>query len=318
MDLDSCGKLYGRSQLNDYCARGSELEAFNVLEFFVNTYEESISTTSESMDIDEKVQESSQRKGRPKHDRVSYQSNHPKYGQVQRVIRPIGHHNLPNFIGQYFPRRNEPQTYDFYCASMMMLLKPWRVLEKDLKSSNETWSDAFDSFMASSEGRSRRTHDIIAGIQYFYDCESAASVDEGDKQMSEDIRERENGPEYHFGAEEDIDNLANEDNPEDMRDEAFTSEGLEDLIISQTPINEAIHAHFAIELARRAHVFTGDEQKWNVTSKLASKATGDGMSRLLTWRNQLDSDLLKRNSGLGSLLSNEEQDSRAQPSVSQL
>ena len=293
--------------MNDYCARGSELDGYNVLEFFVNTYEEEISTSVESMEIDESVEEmnvgrSTRRKGRPRHDRVSYQSNHPKYGHLQRVIRANGHNNLPNFIGQYFPRRNEPETYDFYCASMLMLLKPWRVLERDLKSCDQTWADAFDGFVESSEAKSRRIHDILAGIQYFHECESSASVDEDCKVISDEMSD-DHG--HHLENEDYGNDLIDEDvvNMTNDTSDEFTYEGLEELIASQTPMNEAIHAHFAVELARRAHVFTEDEQMWTVVGDIVSKATGDGMSRLLTWRNQLDLDVARQSHGLNCDLS---------------
>ena len=61
--------------------------------------------------------------------------------------------------------------------------------------------------------------------------------------------------------------------------------------------------HFAVELAHRAHVFTEDEQMWTVVGDIVSKATGDGMSRLLTWRNQLDLDVARQSHGLNCDLS---------------
>ncbi|KAF8145652.1 hypothetical protein K438DRAFT_1871603 [Mycena galopus ATCC 62051] len=48
---------------------------------------------------------------------------------------------------------------------MLVLLKPWRDLGVDLKATNETWSQAFDKFLASANPK---VHDILAGIQYFY------------------------------------------------------------------------------------------------------------------------------------------------------
>lgn len=159
----------------------------------------------------------------------------------------MGHNNLPNFIGQYFPRRNDVETYDFYCASMLMLLKPWRVLERDLKSCNQSWTEAFDVFLASSEARRRKVHDIIAGIQYFHDCESSAAVEKEDKDVRDDIvndhEDRIVGGEYDKDLNED-----DEDIVDSGENDVFTYEALEELISSQTPLNEAIHAHFAVEL----------------------------------------------------------------------
>ncbi|KAG1866095.1 hypothetical protein F4604DRAFT_1585958 [Suillus subluteus] len=74
------------------------------------------------------------RLGRPRNARVQYLSTHPKYGVRQRIICSQGHNTLPNFIGRYFPRQDDPDIYDFYCASMLLLLKPWRDIATDLKS----------------------------------------------------------------------------------------------------------------------------------------------------------------------------------------
>ncbi|KAF8507858.1 hypothetical protein JB92DRAFT_2610908, partial [Gautieria morchelliformis] len=71
----------------------------------------------------------------------------------------------------YFPRRDGAEVEDFYCASTLALLKPWRSLHS-LKSNLITWRQAFDTFKEAAPGRVR---DIIANIQYYYDCEDAAS-----------------------------------------------------------------------------------------------------------------------------------------------
>ncbi|KAJ7187074.1 hypothetical protein C8R46DRAFT_810295, partial [Mycena filopes] len=81
-----------------------------------------------------------------------------------------GHNTLPNFIGYQFPRRDDAETRDFYCACMLVLLKPWRNLATDLKSGTQSWSEAFETFKASA---SPRIHDILAGVQYFHSCQSA-------------------------------------------------------------------------------------------------------------------------------------------------
>ncbi|KAF8076843.1 hypothetical protein FPV67DRAFT_1383733, partial [Lyophyllum atratum] len=81
---------------------------------------------------------------------------------------------LPNFIGRYFPRCDDPENYSFYCACMLMLLKNWRDLQMDLKSAEETWEQAFNTFISSPEAQRKRLQDILSGIQYFHACESAA------------------------------------------------------------------------------------------------------------------------------------------------
>jgi hypothetical protein len=59
----------------------------------------------------------------------------------------------------------------FYCASMLMLLKPWHSLHDDLKSPSESWETAFEHFLA---GTPHKIKTILSGIQYFHDSESTA------------------------------------------------------------------------------------------------------------------------------------------------
>ncbi|KAF8529441.1 hypothetical protein JB92DRAFT_2554870, partial [Gautieria morchelliformis] len=77
---------------------------------------------------------------------------------------------IPNVIGRWFPRRDDPDIQPLYCASMLALLTPWWNLT-ELIQPNESWERAFDKFMATA---SKRIHDIIAGIQYYYDCGDSA------------------------------------------------------------------------------------------------------------------------------------------------
>ncbi|KIL55264.1 hypothetical protein M378DRAFT_59934, partial [Amanita muscaria Koide BX008] len=78
---------------------------------------------------------------------------------------------LPNFVGQFFPRRDDPAIYPFYCACMLILLKPWRDLRTDLKSPTLSWSESFKDFMKTAP---ERVKFALAGIQYFHDCDSSA------------------------------------------------------------------------------------------------------------------------------------------------
>src|ERR1700721_1880275 len=86
-------------------------------------------------------------------------------------MRTIGHNNLPNIIGRWFPRRDERESHSFYCASMLLLLKPWRSIESDLKLPDQSWEEAFDEFMLTT---SRTYRTLLSGIQYFHDCETSA------------------------------------------------------------------------------------------------------------------------------------------------
>jgi hypothetical protein len=120
-------------------------------------------------------------RGRRKNPRVRYLEKHPLFKSKQRVVRSSGHTNLPNFIGPYFPRRDDPEVYQFYCACMLVLLKPWRCLKTDLKKPNQTWEDSFKEFAATAP---TTIHRILSGIQYFHECKSAAKRNQANPDFS--------------------------------------------------------------------------------------------------------------------------------------
>lgn len=165
--------MYAKSQVADYSMRGEELSDMNVFNFFMNTYEENYKPSQRqepqsqpvSNSDDEDVNQTPQRRprGRPKNQRVEYQSQHPRSKQKIRVVRTRNHNNLPNIVGRWFPRRDDPAIYPFYCASMLLLLKPWRNLNTDLKGADESWEEAFERFSANADARTRL---ILSSIQY--------------------------------------------------------------------------------------------------------------------------------------------------------
>jgi hypothetical protein len=103
--------------------------------------------------------------------RSRYIGDHRKKYAKRRAIRAKGHNCLVDIVGPYFPRRDDPDTRDFYCAAMLSLLKPWRDVTQ-LKDATQTWEDAFASFMTQA---SAWHHDVVANIQYRYDSRSAAT-----------------------------------------------------------------------------------------------------------------------------------------------
>ena len=53
---------------------------------------------------------------------------------------------------------------------MLLLLKPWQEVT-DLKPPLQTWSQAFDTFLSTASPKAK---DVITGIQYFYESQTAA------------------------------------------------------------------------------------------------------------------------------------------------
>ena len=78
---------------------------------------------------------------------------------------------MPEFIGHWFPRNDRNDERDFYTASMLLLLKPWRSISADLLGTHVTWADSFSHFML---GASSRIKNIITNIQYFHECSDGA------------------------------------------------------------------------------------------------------------------------------------------------
>ena len=131
----------------DYQCCGSELQAYNLVDFFMGTYETEITRADHEAELVGK--DTHHGPGCPCNTHVRYLSTHPKEGSFHQIIHSSGHRNLPNFLGKWFPRNNDPETYNFYCACMLVLLKPWQNLKDDLKSDMETWASSFEAFHAS-------------------------------------------------------------------------------------------------------------------------------------------------------------------------
>ncbi|KAJ3511695.1 hypothetical protein NLJ89_g3948 [Agrocybe chaxingu] len=310
LDINTAGKVYAKCQLTDYATRGEALTDWNIIEFFVNTYEEDIRTktsdttagnqeedTSASRPVD--TEEGSYddgsrgprvRRGRQPNQRVPYLDAHPKHKQVQRVIRSEGHNNLPNFVGQFFPRRDDPENMPFYSACMLMLLRPWRKLQLDLKGPDETWEDALRAFLETPDARSKGLHNIVENIQYFHDCETSATENHRDTSETE-------GRTQEFDIEEEP---VDEAPAPSLTSASITQAHVDEAIESQTPRNELNHARHAITVAQHARIFQADgKATWDVQASEASSkvtnANGDDLSRLQRWRSQLEADVAKQN-----------------------
>lgn len=146
----------------------------------------------------------------------------------------MGHNTLPNFIGRYFPRSDDPDIYPFYCASMLMLLKPWRDLTADLKDASESWPDAFIRFKAS----------------------APKTVLDIDEDNNIDRQHREN--QVMLDPDDDDIHTLGEDTT-DATGVRYSEAGLEALISSQTPWREEFHGRHAVEQATVIANATGDD-----------------------------------------------------------
>ncbi|KAF7331514.1 ATP-dependent DNA helicase [Mycena kentingensis (nom. inval.)] len=159
------GRVELKDQLKEYIDRGHELEDMSLYDYFSQTYDGKDIPRDEENSLDDARP---RRGGRPRSDRVAYLSSSNR--ARCRVIRGPRQEVNIHFIGRWFPRSNDPNR-EYYCAQMLLLLRPWRRLG-DLKTGFLTFDDAFDTF---SRGADDRVHRLIANIQYFYQCSDRAT-----------------------------------------------------------------------------------------------------------------------------------------------
>ena len=172
-DSDTHGHLYTKSQVQDYVLRGECFEDLNFLNFMVETYEV---TVRKGMGNEIDNEHMTSHIGRTKNPQAKYLSNHPKFESHIRIQRGNNHNYLPNFIGQWFPRRDRIDKEDYYYAVILALLRPWRNLQ-ELKVGNKTWKDEGLTFLQTA---TRRQLNIVAGMQFFYNCKSKAQTRDDD------------------------------------------------------------------------------------------------------------------------------------------
>jgi PIF1-like helicase len=274
--------------------RGDALEHLNIVEYFVHTYEDDMDRRYLDTNDDESdpLTDQHRKPGRKRNERVLYRRNHPRFNQKLRIVRSRGHNQLPNFIGRFFPRADDPDIYEFYCACMLLLLKPWRTVEVDLKEPSQSWTDALTSFLATAPKKSK---DIITGIQYFYESRSAAE-EEHERDRDED--DAFTGSTRRAGCDQSEEDFELGEDAH-IPDDTFTEEGLAALIASQVPLREELHGRFAVEKAKYAKIFTADNSQWNLDKELPPvvNATGDDLRRLLHWRTQMEADVAAQNLG---------------------
>lgn len=159
-----------KCQVTDYRFRGEELTDYCVLDFFIDTYEEHMCKGKHKESSTAERNQTA--RGRKSNKRSPYLIGHPRHSTHNRVIRSRGHNNLPDITGQWFPDEKDEEIHEFYCASMLMLLHPWRSIT-DLKPSDKSWKSAYDEFIQEASPRILR---VISNIQYYHECETAASV----------------------------------------------------------------------------------------------------------------------------------------------
>ncbi|KAF9492437.1 hypothetical protein BDN71DRAFT_1509448 [Pleurotus eryngii] len=159
---------YDSSGIFWYITIALELEELNYLDFFVDTYEYSASKNTKPT-------------GKVKVDK-GFPPLPGSRSSKTRHVRQQGHETLPAFIGQWFPRRSDNNTKEFYLVSMLALFKPWRDLG-DLKTKDETFEHTFDVFMLNAPKEYKH---IMDNMEYYYLSAEAANVTDEDARKGPD------------------------------------------------------------------------------------------------------------------------------------
>ncbi|KIK19876.1 hypothetical protein PISMIDRAFT_13358 [Pisolithus microcarpus 441] len=271
---DKVGNIVSKCQVMDYKFCSDVLERDNGIDFFLNSYE--VTKT-------------------PCHNHVDYQPGHTHVNQKHRIIRRLDHHNLPNFIGWFFPSQDDPEQYPFYCASMLLLLKPWRNLATDLKRSSETWETVFKVFLTQAP---LQVHRILSGIQYFHQCER--SVQEWD---TVDIGSHVQSPPEQCAEDVDLGEMSGGILSSSMH--PLNEQDLHNLISSQIPRAKEMHGHLALEAARFAGIFQSSDCAYaeellpshesQCLQFTVHRAQPANFNNLSGWQDQMSRDVIQQN-----------------------
>ncbi|KAF5309724.1 hypothetical protein D9611_014437 [Ephemerocybe angulata] len=122
----SYGRILSRSNVDDYMMRPTELGAvclYDWTQCSVRKHVAGLKKIPVSM--------------------LSYQDGHPLV-KTHRVVYDVGRMRttVPNFLGPYLPRPDGDDR-ELYCCTILTLYVPWRT-PLDLKSSVDSWAEAFD------------------------------------------------------------------------------------------------------------------------------------------------------------------------------
>ena len=263
-----------------------KFERLNVLDYFTDTYEEDLKYgDDDTPEVDNG--HDNRKSGHPKNMRAGYLESHPKYLTARRVARSRNHNNLPNIVGKFLPRRDVKDEYDYYCACMLLLLKPWRDPITDLKGPLESWADAFNTFVSSSPPI---IHATLSNIQYFHECESAAKAEHDRLQRQSGIVIV--GPDHNPNSDPSQMELGED---VELLRYRIEDEDIELLMSSHTSDRDMFHGRQAIEIAKELQIFSEIADDWTIRGARVNSATGDDLKRLEDWKQQLKKDVVNQN-----------------------
>ena len=273
LDVDNNGFLFPKSQVVDYQMRGELLSNVSVFDFFTHTYDLRSTSASDSTEDGPISNTRSSNRGRPQHTRIFYLPSHPRAKTNCRVVRSDNHRHIPNFIGTWFP--SSAGNTPIYYATMLMLLKPWRRLETDLKSSTESWYSAYTRFLRDNPSFKF----LLSNIQYYHDARIIPD-DVANAYPSGDFDHNPHDGDLSEPFVDDVNSLANAA----LINDPSNSKTLSDI----SSWREDLFAHSAVETARASNIFDSHSSPWTVdNTNRFSCATDHDLSNLNRWLDQM-------------------------------
>ncbi|GAW05036.1 ATP-dependent DNA helicase PIF1 [Lentinula edodes] len=223
------------------------MEQFNLLSYFLYTYDEqkSTPTSGQMVNIGQR-----QQVGRPRSDRYQYREGYKD--KHTRIIRQEDFELVPQFIGKWFPRNDDPSCTMQYQLTVLAILKPWRQLE-DLVDGFVTVSAAWSAFVLEADGSFAS---FLENIQYFY----RSSEQSAKKRAQEYPTYAPDAVPEHLHDDDEL-TAESPDHPFDIgHDQQLPTWSEEDIIHAQEAINprEQAYAQSAMECAYEAGIFARD------------------------------------------------------------
>ncbi|KAG1790366.1 uncharacterized protein HD556DRAFT_1310754 [Suillus plorans] len=192
----------------------------------------------------------------------------------RRVVRSEGHNTLPDIVGPFFPQ-NDPKHRELYCTSILTLLPPWHSI-KDLRNNFESWDDMFTDFLIHTSSQNK---DVIAGIQYYYNCKTTAD----DSHICED-EETGSIKQNEACYKKTVTMMDEEENEDEDISVELTIEDLHAYKESQKNHHEEAHALLAVAVGHLKGFFAKETASWSIGESKVGIASGDAYRQLGQWQ----------------------------------
>ena len=142
----------------------------------------------------------------------SFLPDHPQHHTYEVQCKSLSELIVPNFIGGTLPHSDQGDR-EYYCSIMLTLFKPWRT-GCNLKSADETWEHAFDTYSFSDKQKN-----LMVNFNLRYECLDAQ--DDYSAQMKDSEKE-----DKHFWESSDNNQLDQEytgwnDDDEEKNDDMY-------------------------------------------------------------------------------------------------